>query len=387
MPPKPSKIPSTPYFGAGPCAKHPGWKASNLQSALIGRSHRSPEGIARIQRLLDLTREILTVPQDYAIAIVPGSGTGAVETALWNFLGNRPVDIFAWDVFGKLWVTDVIEQLSLPAVQTFVEDFGSLPDLTQYTGTHDCVFTFNGTSGGVMVPHLEWIPDDRQGLTICDATSSAFVLPIDAWHKLDITCFSWQKGFGGEAAHGMMILSPRAMHHLSQFQPRWPIPRLFRLTKGGEVIQSIFEAKTINTPSMLCVEDAIQGLEWAASIGGKEGLWQRVKCNFDIIDKWVTNHPYLEHLAIAPETRSKASICFTLRATYYGEESQADLIARIAAQLADLGVAYDIKNHFLAPPSFRIWCGPTIETADLSLLTEWIDWSLEQIRLTPSSTQ
>ncbi|AIK96832.1 phosphoserine transaminase [Candidatus Odyssella acanthamoebae] len=380
MPYKPSKIPSSPYFGSGPCKKHPGWKASDLQSALIGRSHRAPEGIAQIQRLLDLTREILAVPQDYTIAIVPGSGTGAVETALWNFLGSRPVDIFAWDVFGKLWVTDAIEQLSLPTVQTFVENFGRLPDLTQYAGSHDCVFTFNGTSGGVMVPHLDWIPDDRQGLTICDATSSAFVIPINDWHKLDITCFSWQKGFGGEAAHGMIIVSPRAMQHLTQFQPSWPIPRLFRLTKAGEIIQSIFEAKTINTPSMLCVEDAIQGLDWAVSIGGKKALWQRVKCNFDVIDKWVTNHPDLEHLAIVPESRSKASICFNLTAAYCGGENPGDLITQITTQLADLGVAYDIKNHFLAPSSFRIWCGPTIETADLSILTKWIDWSLEKMR-------
>ncbi|WP_010300968.1 phosphoserine transaminase [Candidatus Odyssella thessalonicensis] len=373
---KPLKVPSSPLFGSGPCKKHPDWQASELQSAFLGRSHRAPEGVARIQKLVDYTRSVLEIPQNYAIAMIPGSGTGAVETALWNFLGQRPVDIFAWDVFGKLWVTDATEQLPLPQVRTFIADFGQLPDLTQYNSSHDCVFTYNGTSAGVMVPDLHWIPENRDGLTICDATSSAFVIPIKEWNKLDITCFSWQKGFGGEAAHGMIIVSPRALEHLRRHQPAWPIPRLFRLTKAGEVITAIFEAKTINTPSMLCVEDAIKGLEWAYNLGGQEALWQRVQSNFAIIDGWISQNPDLEHFAIAPQSRSRASVCFKLSPSYCKGVDQASLISTIASQLAELGVAYDIKNHFLAPASFRIWCGPTLEAEDLQILTEWMNWAL-----------
>lgn len=373
---KPLKVPSSPLFGSGPCKKHPGWQASALQSAFLGRSHRAPEGVARIQKLVDYTRSVLEIPQDYAVALIPGSGTGAVETALWNFLGQRSVDVFAWDVFGKLWVTDTTEQLPLSQVRTFIADFGQLPDLTQYDGSHDCVFTYNGTSAGVMVPDLQWIPENRDGLTICDATSSAFVIPIKEWNKLDITCFSWQKGFGGEAAHGMIVVSPRALEHLKQHQPAWPIPRLFRLTKAGEIIATIFEAKTINTPSMLCVEDAIKGLEWADKLGGQESLWQRVQSNFAIIDGWISQNPNLEHFAIVPQSRSRASVCFKLSPSYCKGVDQALLINTIASQLAELGVAYDIKNHFLAPASFRIWCGPTIETEDLQILTEWMNWAL-----------
>lgn len=380
MYPKPATKPSSPFFSAGPCKKYPGWKIEAINTSSLGRSHRAPECVARIQYLLDLTREILGIPADYAIAIVPGSGTGAVETAMWNFLGSRPVDIFAWDVFGKLWVTDAVEQLPLETTRTFLADFGSLPDLNLYDGNHDCIFTFNGTSGGVMVPDLDWIPGNRQGLTICDATSSAFVIPVQDWHKLDITCFSWQKGFGGEAAHGMIVVSPRAMQHLQQKQPTWPIPRLFRLTKGGQVIQPIFEAKTINTPSMLCIEDAIKGLEWARAIGGQDALWQRVQRNFDIMNTWVTQHSDLEHLATATNSRSRASICFNLKRAYCQPQERATLISKIVTHLAGLGVAYDIKNHFLAPSSFRVWCGPTIEAEDLSSLTQWIDWAIEQAR-------
>lgn len=382
---KPTQLPDSPKFGSGPCKKHPGWQISELGTAFLERSHRAPDGVAKVQYLLDLTRELLNIPDDFSIAIVPGSGTGAVETAMWNFLGCRPLDIFAWDVFGKLWVTDAVEQLSLEDVRTFITDFGKIPDLSQYDGGHDCVFTYNGTSSGVMVPHLDWIPSDRQGLTICDATSSVFAIPVDNWQKLDVTCFSWQKGVGGEAAHGMIVVSPRAMRQLQEFQPKWPIPRLFRLTKNGEVIQSIFEAKTINTPSMLCIEDAIKGLEWAKSIGGKSALWMKVQGNFKIMDDWIHKHPYLEHFAQDTASRSRASICFSLSAAYCQGRDSAFLINLITAKLDELGAAYDIKNHFLAPPSFRVWCGPTIDAKDLTLLTQWLDWAIELHRLAHSA--
>ncbi len=361
----PSQKPSSPYFGSGPCKKIPGWSPQILSQAFLARSHRAPEGVARVQHLLDLTREILSVPDDYAIALVPGSGTGAVETALWNFLGARPVDVFAWDVFGKLWITDTVEQLPVMA-RPFVADFGDIPDLSQYNPDHDCIFTWNGTSGGVMVPNTDWIPQNRTGLSICDATSSMFAIPVDDWSKLDITCFSWQKALGGEGGHGMIIVSPRAIEHLAQHTPSWPIPRLFRLKKDGAVNHAIFEAKTINTPSMLCIEDMIQSLEWAKSIGGGSALAQRTLSNFKVINEWANNHDRLTHMAKDPKTRSQVSVCLN----FDGD------VNAVAQALANAGVAYDIKNHFLAPASFRIWCGPTIETDDLRLLTQWIDYYL-----------
>lgn len=378
---KPSKVPSSPLFGSGPCKKHPEWTLNKLSSAIVGRSHRAPEGVARVQHLLDLTRQLLEIPQDYAIAIVPGSGTGAVETALWNFLGSRPVDVFAWDVFGKLWVTDTVEQLPIDHVRPFVADFGKLPDLNQYDGNHDCIFTWNGTSGGVMIPDLDWIPDDRQGLTICDATSSVFAMPINKWEKLDITSFSWQKGLGGEGAHGMIVVSPRAMQHLSQNQPKWPVPRLLRLTSSGTILTSIFEAKTINTPSLLCIEDFIKALEWGVSVGGAYALWARTQQNYQIINTWVNNHADLKHLASEARTRSIASVCINLSDTYCSTDQHPGKINQIASMLSELGIAHDIKNHFLAPASFRIWCGPTVETNDLKILTQWIDWALDNARL------
>ncbi|MBX3487365.1 MAG: phosphoserine transaminase [Candidatus Paracaedibacteraceae bacterium] len=365
MPNQPSHKPSSPFFGSGPCKKIPNWTPQCLENAFISRSHRAPDGVARVQYLLDLTRQILDVPHDYAIAIIPGSGTGAVETALWNFLGTRPVDVFAWDVFGKLWVTDTVEQLPVTA-HPFVVDFGNLPDLGQYNPDHDCVFTWNGTSSGVMIPNTDWIPADRSGLTICDATSSMFAIPVDDWSKLDITCFSWQKALGSEAGHGMIIVSPRALEQLEKQPQNWPIPRLFRLKKDGALIKTIFEAKTINTPSMLCVEDMIQALEWAQSIGGGKALAQRTLNNFKVINEWVNHHSVLSHMATNPLSRSYVSVCIN----YAGS------VDAVVKTLADLGVAYDIKNHFLAPSSFRIWCGPTIDSNDLVLLTQWIDYRL-----------
>lgn len=363
---QPFQKPLSPFFGSGPCKKIPGWTSQTLQKAFLSRSHRSKEGVERIQYLLDLTRDILSVPDDYLVAIVPGSGTGAVETAMWNFLGTRPVDVFAWDVFGKLWVNDALEQLPITA-HPYVSDFGELPDLSQYNPNHDCIFTWNGTSAGVMIPDTDWIPSKRQGLTICDATSSMFAIPVDDWSKLDVTCFSWQKALGGEGGHGMIILSPRATEKLAQHTPSWPIPRLFRLKKNGVVIQTIFEAKTINTPSMLCIEDMTKSLEWAKSIGSGKALAQRTLDNFNIINDWVNSHPRLTHMAIDPTTRSHASVCINY-------DGNVDVVAK---KLADLDIAYDIKNHFLAPSSLRIWCGPTIETDDLKILTQWIDWAID----------
>jgi phosphoserine aminotransferase len=357
---------------------------SSLNSALLSRSHRSSDGLAKIQRLLKLTRAVLEIPEDYAIALVPGSGTGAIESALWNFLGSRPVDVFSWDVFGKLWAIDVVEQLPINPVnpvRSFTAEFGDLPDLDRYDGNHDCVFTVNGTTSGVMVPHFDWIPPDRLGLTLCDATSSAFIIPVQDWSKLDVTCFSWQKGLGGEAGHGMMVVSPRALRHLETFHPPWPIPRLFKLTREGRLIPGLFnEGKTINTPSLLCLEDAIQGLEWAARLGGQQALWERVQRNFEVMDTWITTHAVLDHLAKDPVSRSRASICFKLTNTYCGDRDCLALTSQIVEKLASLGVAYDIKNHAAAPASFRVWCGPAIETEDLKKLTQWIDWALGEIR-------
>jgi phosphoserine aminotransferase len=375
---QPKVKPRSPCFGSGPTKKHPGWSWESISQALLGRSHRSPAGVSQLTYLIELTREILKIPSTYQIAILPGSATGAIECALWSFLGKRPVDVFAWDVFGSLWVVDVVEQLKLEHRRIFQVDFGLLPDLNQYNCDHDVIFTYNGTSAGVCVPHLDWISKDHKGLTICDATSAAFVIDLD-WSKLDITCFSWQKGLGGEGGHGMMILSPRAIQHLLDYTPSWPIPRLFRLTRGQQIIDGIFIGKTINTPSMMCAADCISALEWAQNLGGIQGLVARNQQNFSCIQQWLEHHPYLTNLAIARETQSPASVCFTFREKALQEQLGSDIIQKISSYLADQKIAYDIKNHYLAPPSFRLWCGPTIEAEDLAALLPWIDWGIHNL--------
>lgn len=369
--------PLSPLFGSGPTKKFPGWTWTHLEKALLGRSHRSVVGMNRLQRVIDLTREVLEIPDSYQIAIMAGSATGAMETALWSFLGDRGVDVFAWDVFGKLWVLDVVEQLKIPHQRLFESDFGQLPDLSQYNPDHDTVFTWNGTTAGVCVPNLDWIPDHRQGLTICDATSSAFAVPLD-WKKLDVTAFSWQKGLGSEAAHGMLVLSPKAVDHLQSYTPLWPMPRLFRLTNNQHLNQGLFLGKTLNTPSLLCVEDCLASLEWAKAIGGQKALAARTLANFNVFEAWLENHPQLTWMAHNKITRSQTSVCFKLKEEMGCETDAGQVIQIICQQLADLGVAMDIKNHIYAPPSFRVWCGPTIETSDLKLLIPWIDWALQK---------
>ncbi|WP_032113475.1 phosphoserine transaminase [Candidatus Paracaedibacter symbiosus] len=372
---QPFQKPQSPLFGSGPTKKFPDWTWGHLDNALLGRSHRSVEGNKRLQEVTDLTRTILEVPESYQIAIMAGSATGAIEAALWTLLGSRGVDVFAWDVFGKLWVTDVVQQLAIQDRRIFEADFGELPDLSQYNPQRDVVFTWNGTSAGVCVPNLDWIPENREGLSICDATSSAFTLPLE-WNKLDVTAFSWQKGLGSEAAHGMLVLSPRALDQLQHYTPSWPIPRLFRLTKGKQLIDGIFIGKTINTPSMLCAEDYLAALSWAKEIGGQKALTTRTLSNFKVLDVWLDNHPHLEYLATDKATTSPISVCFKLKESTVSKAQQAEIIQKICLQLAELGVALEIKNHYLAPASFRIWCGPTVEAEDLERLTPWIDWAL-----------
>lgn len=373
---QPLEKPKSPLFGSGPTKKIPGWTWSHLENALLGRSHRSVEGNQRLQKIIDLTRTVLEVPDAYQVAIMPGSATGAIEAALWNFLGNRGVDVFSWDVFGRLWVVDVLQQLKIPGCRIFeATNFGEIPDLSQYTLENDVVFTFNGTTAGVCVPNLDWIPEVRQGLTICDATSSAFALPL-VWEKLDVTAFSWQKGLGGEAAHGMLILSPKAIEHLQGYTPSWPIPRLFRLANNKQLIDGIFVGKTINTPSLLCTEDCLAALSWAQEIGGQKVLTARTLANFKVIDTWLQCHPYLEYLARDRTSISPVSVCFKLKDSQICIREQAVIIQKVSQKLTETGVAFEIKNHAFAPPSFRIWCGPTVEVEDLQRLVPWIDWAL-----------
>lgn len=375
--PQPAQKPASPLFSSGPTKKFPGWTWAHLQKALLGQSHRSGAGIERLQKVIKLMREVLEIPDSHQIAIMAGSATGAMEAALWSLLGARAVDVFAWDVFGKLWVIDAITQLKVSHHRLFEAGFGELPDLSQYNPNHDAVFTWNGTTAGVCVPHLDWIPDQRQGLTICDATSSVFALPLD-WKKLDATAFSWQKGLGSEAAHGMLVLSPRALDQLQTYTPAWPIPRLFRLATNQQANSGLFEGKTLNTPSMLCVEDCLAALEWAKSIGGQQGLTNRTLTNFKVLDSWLENHPTLTWMAHSKANRSRTSVCFKLKEGVVPQSEEGPVIQTVCQQLAELSVAQDIKNHQFAPPSFRVWCGPTVEAADLASLTLWIDWALKK---------
>jgi phosphoserine aminotransferase len=364
---KPAVRPSNAQFSSGPCAKIPGWTPALLNSALTGRSHRSGEGKARLKRAIDLTREVLKVPADYRIGIVPASDTGAVEMAMWSLLGARGVDMLAWESFGEGWVTDVVKQLKIADVRKMIAPYGELPDLSKVDFNRDVVFTWNGTTSGVRVPNADWIPADRQGLTICDATSSAFAQNMD-FSKLDVVTFSWQKALGGEGAHGVLILSPRAVERLQSYQPAWPMPKIFRLTSGGKLIEGIFEGETINTPSMLCVEDYIVALEWAKKLGGLHALVARADANAAVIDRWIAKTPYAHNLAKVAATKSNTSVCFTL-------DGAEDVPKKMLKLLEKEGVALDIGGYRDAPPGLRIWCGATVETADLEALTPWLDWA------------
>ena len=376
-PAAPAVRPANPNFSSGPCAKRPGWSLEGLRDAALGRSHRAKIGKTKLKQAIDLTREVLDVPADYRIGIVPASDTGAVEMALWSLLGARPVDVLAWESFGLGWVTDVVKQLKLADARTIKADYGKLPDLTQVDFDHDVVFTWNGTTSGVRVPDGEWIAADRKGLTICDATSAAFAQKL-AFDKLDVVTFSWQKALGGEAAHGVIILSPRAVERLETYTPAWPLPKIFRMTKGGKLIEGIFVGETINTPSMLCVEDYLDTLNWAKSVGGLAGLMGRADANFKVLADWADKTPWIDFFAEDPATRSNTSVTLKIvdpDIVKREPDAQVAFLKAVIDRLEKEGVAYDIKHHRDAPPHFRIWAGATIEASDVEVLTQWLDWA------------
>ena len=376
---EPGVRPNNPNFSSGPCAKRPGWTVEALVNAPVGRSHRAKIGKAKLAEAINLTREVLEVPANYRIGIVPASDTGAVEMALWSLLGARGVDMLAWESFGSGWVTDVVKQLKLTDVRKLEAPYGELPDLTKVDFDRDVVFTWNGTTSGVRVPNADFIPADRKGLTICDATSAAFAQNLD-FSKLDVVTFSWQKVLGGEGAHGVLILGPRAVERLETYTPAWPLPKIFRMTKGGKLNEGIFEGATINTPSMLCVEDYLDALKWAKSIGGLKTLMKRADENFAVLDKFVKKTPWIEFLAKEPATRSNTSVCFKIvdpAVAKLDADKQAAFAKAIVNRLEKAGVAHDIGAYRDAPSGLRIWAGATIEVRDLQALTEWLDWAFK----------
>src|SRR6201994_2590815 len=379
-PAKPAMRPERAEFSSGPCAKRPGWSPENLRSAVLGRSHRSKIGKARLQAAIDQTRPVLQVPADYLIGIVPASDTGAVEMALWSLLGPKPVQLLAFESFGKDWVTDVVKELKQDA-EVLDAPYGQLPDLTKVRPDADLVFTWNGTTSGVRVPNGDFIAADRTGVVICDATSAAFAQDL-AWDKLDVVTFSWQKALGGEAAHGVLILSPRAVARLESHTPAWPMPKLFRMTKGGKVTLDLFEGATINTPSMLAVEDAVDALKWAASIGGLTEMKRRADSTLAVLESWAQKTAWVAFLASDPASRSNTSVCLKVidpAVTPLSDDAQADVAKKLAAVLEKEGVALDVGGYRDAPPGLRIWCGATVETSDLDALTPWLDWAFATV--------
>lgn len=375
---RPAVRPARPEFSSGPCAKRPGWTPEALKDAVLGRSHRSKPGKARLQAAIDLTRKVLEVPDNYLVGIVPGSDTGAVEMAMWSLLGPRKVQLLAFESFGKDWVTDVVKQLKLPA-EVLEAPYGELPDLSRVDPAADLVFTWNGTTSGVRVPDAGFISADREGLTLCDATSAAFAQDLD-WAKLDVVTFSWQKALGGEGAHGVLVLSPRAVARLESHTPAWPMPKLFRMTKNGKVTLDLFEGATINTPSMLCVEDVIDALEWGQGIGGLSAMRARADANLAVLAGWVARTPWVDFLAADPATRSNTSVCLKVvdaRVAALSADAQADFAKTLASLLDKEGAALDVAGYRDAPPGLRIWCGATVDTADLEALTPWLDWAFE----------
>ena len=378
---KPAIRPARPEFSSGPCAKRPGWTPENLQNAVLGRSHRSKLGKARLKAAIDQTREVRGAPADFLIGIVAGSDTGAVEMAMWSMLGARPVQLLAFESFGKDWVTDVTKQLKLPDVEVLSAPYGQLPDTSKVDPAKDLVFTWNGTTSGVRVPNADFISADREGVVICDATSAAFAQDLD-WAKLDVVTFSWQKALGGEGAHGILILSPRAVARLESYTPAWPMPKLFRMTKGGKIAADIFEGATINTPSMLCVEDALDALKWASSIGGLQAMQARADQNLKVLADWVAKTPWVDFLAATPEIRSNTSVCLKVvdpKITSMPEDAQADFAKKLASLLEKEGAALDIGGYRDAPAGLRIWCGATVEASDLEALTPWLDWAFATV--------
>ncbi len=380
-PPKPGLRPARPEFSSGPCAKRPGWDPQNLSNAVLGRSHRSKIGKARLQEAIDRMREVLQVPADFLIGIVPGSDTGAMEMAMWSMLGARPVQVMAFESFGKDWVTDVTKQLKLAGVDVLDAPYGQLPDTSKVRADADLVFTWNGTTSGVRVPNGDFIAADREGITICDATSAAFAQKLD-WAKLDVVTFSWQKALGGEAAHGVLILGPRAVERLESYTPAWPMPKLFRMTKGGKLNAAIFEGATINTPSMLCVEDSIDTLKWAASIGGLAEMQARADRNLRVLEDWAAKTAWVDFLAEDPAVRSNTSVCLKVvdpKVAALSEDAQADFAKKLASLLEKEGAALDIGGYRDAPAGLRIWCGATVEASDLEALTPWLDWAFASL--------
>ncbi|MEE8622868.1 MAG: phosphoserine transaminase [Alphaproteobacteria bacterium] len=379
---KPSVRPRNPNFASGPCAKHPGWSLDNLKGACVGRYHRSTDGKKKLADVIELSRRILGLPDDHRIGIVPASDTGAFEMAMWSLLGARGVDVLAWESFGQGWAADIVEQLRLDDVRVLAADYGKLPDLAKTDPGRDIVFTWNGTTSGVRVPDGAWISADRAGLTLCDATSAVFAMDLP-WDKLDVATYSWQKVMGGEAQHGMLILSPRAVERLLSHTPPWPLPKIFRLRQDGRLIEGIFSGQTINTPSMLSVEDALDALEWAQGIGGLDALIGRSEANLAAVTDWVGRTDWVDFLAEDPAVRSSTSVCLKIVAPWFtalGAEAQGAVAKRIAALLEEEGAAYDIDAYRDAPPGLRIWAGGTVERSDLEALFPWLDWAFAAVR-------
>ncbi len=379
---KPAQRPAVPHFSSGPCAKRPGWNAQNLKDAALGRSHRAKVGKARLKQAIELTRELLEVPPDYKIGIVPASDTGAVEMALWSLLGARPITTIAWESFGEGWVSDIIKELKLKDVTKLQAGYGDIPDLAKADPASDIVFTWNGTTSGVRVPNADWISASREGLTICDATSAAFAQALD-WPKLDVVTFSWQKALGGEAAHGMLVLSPRAVERLETYKPAWPLPKIFRMTKGGKLNAGIFEGETINTPSMLCVEDYLDALNWGKSIGGLKALMARADANTKVLADWKAKTPWIDFLAKDPSIRSNTSVCLKVvdpTITSLSADAQVDFAKKLVAMVEKENAGFDFAHYRDAPAGLRIWCGATVEAKDVALLTQWIDWAFAEAK-------
>ncbi len=379
---KPAQRPVVPHFSSGPCAKRPGWNPQNLKDAALGRSHRAKVGKAKLKLAIELTREVLEVPADYKIGIVPASDTGAVEMALWSLLGARPVTTIAWESFGEGWVSDIIKELKLKDVTQLHAGYGDIPDLSKASSDSDIIFTWNGTTSGVRVPNADWIKADRKGLTICDATSAAFAQPLD-WQKLDVVTFSWQKALGGEAAHGMLVLSPRAVERLETYKPAWPLPKIFRMTKGGKLNAGIFEGETINTPSMLCVEDYLDALNWGKSIGGLKALMARADANTKVLADWKARTPWIDFLAKDAAIRSNTSVCLKIvdpAITSLSADAQSDFTKKLVALVEKENAGFDFAHYRDAPAGLRIWCGATVEAKDVELLTQWIDWAFAETR-------
>ena len=381
---KPALRPGVPHFSSGPCAKRPGWNPQHLKNAALGRSHRAKIGKARLKLAIDLTREVLEVPATYRIGIVPASDTGAVEMALWSLLGARPVTTIAWESFGEGWVSDIVKELKLQDVTKLHAPYGELPDLSKADPGSDIVFTWNGTTSGVRVPNADWISASREGLTICDATSAAFAQPLD-WAKLDVVTFSWQKALGGEAAHGMLVLSPRAVARLESYKPAWPLPKIFRMTRGGKLNEGIFEGETINTPSMLCVEDYLDALNWAKSVGGLTALIARADANAKVLADWQARTPWIDFLARKLAIRSNTSVCLKVvdpAITALSADAQSAFAKGLVALVEKEGAGYDFAHYRDAPAGLRIWCGATVEASDVELLTQWIDWAFAEMKST-----